>query len=338
LDYNTEEITGVHFAPLMTHPSKEVVIPATKWCPSNHRNYPKRFQDSIRAVLLCSSSSYIQKAPVVQGINVSAALPRDLWVHIFSFANRKWFEPENGEAEVLRRRLRQEQRNAAEARTEVDELQVRLSLIQRERDLYLSMIRRWRSEIRHSLSQAESQRQTSRSTNNSGSTRNDNADEDSLYLSNQVLLNEANAILSGYFVRGQLINVTEAMEDGGESEDNSIADAIVLPVNQHHNNNDDDDDSDEESFMDHDSMSSETMDVDLSHDYPRARWHREDVNDGNILMLGTNHGGRNEEDSQQAQMEVSGSHDDIITAMNNSHHHVMVRPQIRSVSITNEDL
>ncbi len=89
LDFITEEITGVHFAPLMTHPSKEVVIPATKWCPSIHRNYPKRFQDSIRAVLLCSSSSYIQKAPVAQGINVSAALPRDLWVHIFSFANRK---------------------------------------------------------------------------------------------------------------------------------------------------------------------------------------------------------------------------------------------------------
>ncbi len=215
---------------------------------------------------------------------------------------------------------------------------MRLSLIQRERDLYLSMIRRWRSEIRHSLSQAENQRQTSRSTNNSGSTRNDNADEDSLYLSNQVLLNEANAILSGYFMRGQLINVTEAMEDGGGSEDNSIADANVLPVNQHNNSNDDDDDSDDESFMDHDSMSSETMDVDLSHDHPRARWHRGDVNDDNILMLGTNHGGRNEEDSQQAQMEVSGSHDDIITAMNNSHHHVMVRPQIRSVSITNEDL
>ncbi len=72
-------------------------------------------------------------------------------------------------------------------------------------------------------------------------------------------------------MRGQLINVTEAMEDGGESEDNSIADAIVLPVNQHNNTNDDDDDSDDESFMDHDSMSSETMDVDLSHDHPRAR-------------------------------------------------------------------
>ncbi len=89
LDYITQEITGVHFAPLMTRPKKEVIIPATKWSPSNHRMYPQSFQNSIRTVLLCSSSSYIQHAPVTQGINVSAALPRDLWVHIFSFANRK---------------------------------------------------------------------------------------------------------------------------------------------------------------------------------------------------------------------------------------------------------
>ncbi len=249
------------------------------------------------------------------------------------------FEPENGEAVVLRRRLRQEQRNAAEARTEVGELEMRLSLIQRERDLYLSMIRRWRSEIRNSLHQAENRMQTSRGAGNRDGSGNESSDEGSLYLSNQVLLNEANAILSSYFVRSQLMNAPETMDDGEETEVYGSTDSIVLPVNQRDDDDDDDDvNSHDESFMDHDSVSSETMDVDLSHDHPRNRSHVEDDNDGNILMMGTSDSSRSEENMQQAQMQVSEAHEDIITAMNNSHHHAMVRPQIRSVSITNEDL
>lgn len=307
-EYITQEITGVHFAPLLTRPKIEVVIPATKWCPSNHRLYPRSFQDSIRAVLLCSSSSYIQAKPAMEGINMSAALPRDLWVHIFSFANRKWFEPENCEATVLRRRLRQEQSNAAEARAEVGELEHRLSLVQRERDLYLTMIRRWRSEIRRSIHQVQSQRENSESDVD--------LEEDSLYVSNQTLLNEANTILSSYFVRRQLMDAAEAMEEGDDVEDNGSNAAVVVPaVNQGGSDDDDDNDDDhhDDTSMYHESVSSDVMDLDFDDQDPR---------------LGGSHEVQGEREDSDMMMGTSGS----------DHHQILSRPQIRSVSITHEDL
>lgn len=88
-EYITTEITGVHFAPLQKRPKIDIVIPAKTWSPSLHSSYPQSFQDSIKEVLLCSRTPYIQHMPKETVlVNMSATLPRDIWVHIFSFANR----------------------------------------------------------------------------------------------------------------------------------------------------------------------------------------------------------------------------------------------------------
>jgi len=91
-EFRTQTISGVHFAPLLKNPRKSVLIPAKKWSPSRHHLYPCTFQRSTKALLLCSSSPYVQP-PLLEipneRINISAILPKDVWVHILSFTNRK---------------------------------------------------------------------------------------------------------------------------------------------------------------------------------------------------------------------------------------------------------
>lgn len=89
----SQTITGVHFASLLKNPTKHVIIPAAKWKPSNHLFYPKSFQCSVKALLLCSNSSYTQPrrqlaAPTFR-VNIASILPNHVWLHIISFTNRK---------------------------------------------------------------------------------------------------------------------------------------------------------------------------------------------------------------------------------------------------------
>jgi len=86
-DFTKQTITGVHFSPLLKVPVKSILIPAMKWSPACHLSYPAKFQTSVKSLLLCSTSSYLQPPRVLS--NASSLLPKDVWFHILSFTNRK---------------------------------------------------------------------------------------------------------------------------------------------------------------------------------------------------------------------------------------------------------
>lgn len=89
----SKTITGVHFAPLLKSPKKDVIIPAMKWDPSNHHLYPNTFQSSTKALLLCSNAPYDQPPNATESsmmrTNLASNLPNHVWLHIISFTNRK---------------------------------------------------------------------------------------------------------------------------------------------------------------------------------------------------------------------------------------------------------
>jgi len=91
-EYTERTITRVHFAPLLKSPAKNIVIPATTWSPACHTLFPENFQKSVKTLLLCLRSSYVQppRQEIQTGLlNESSLLPRDVWLHILSFTNRK---------------------------------------------------------------------------------------------------------------------------------------------------------------------------------------------------------------------------------------------------------
>jgi len=100
IDEFTEKIiTGVHFSPLLKIPANSIVIPAMKWSPACHMLYPEKFQTSVKTLLLCSRSSYVQLPRQETSrvlFNTSSLIPRDVWFHIFSFTNRKCKSEEDG--------------------------------------------------------------------------------------------------------------------------------------------------------------------------------------------------------------------------------------------------
>jgi len=92
LEFTTKIISSVRFAPLVQHPKMKTVIPCRLWNPALHHLFPNSYQQSIMSLLLCSNSRYSQPIrPVTKSdhINLAASLPRDVWIHIISFTNRK---------------------------------------------------------------------------------------------------------------------------------------------------------------------------------------------------------------------------------------------------------
>jgi len=89
-EYSQEILSPVRFAPLVTHPQIETVIPARVWTPSSHQYYPDSFQSSCMTLLLCSHANYIQpqKPTPMETINAAALLPRALWLEILSYTHR----------------------------------------------------------------------------------------------------------------------------------------------------------------------------------------------------------------------------------------------------------
>ena len=90
--FTTQIISGVTFAPLLSKPHMNTVIPATKWSVQNHHLYPESFQKATKTILLCRNShvyqpTFQQQQPQ-QNINVSASLPKEVWMHILSFTTR----------------------------------------------------------------------------------------------------------------------------------------------------------------------------------------------------------------------------------------------------------
>lgn len=92
LEFTTHVFSSVRFAPLVHHPKMKTIIPARVWNPSFHHLFPDSYQQSIMSLFLCSNSQYSQPLrPVLKRdyTNLAAILPRDVWIHIISFTNRR---------------------------------------------------------------------------------------------------------------------------------------------------------------------------------------------------------------------------------------------------------
>lgn len=85
-----ELITNVYFATLAENPKLEVTIPSKIWDQTLHTTFPRDFQESIWVLLLCNNSSN-------RNLNVAASIPKDIWLFIFSFMSRHWFNVEDSE-------------------------------------------------------------------------------------------------------------------------------------------------------------------------------------------------------------------------------------------------
>lgn len=153
-EYSQEILSPVRFAPLIAHPQIETVIPARVWTPSSHQYYPDSFQSSCMTLLLCSQSNYVQKPKPtpMETVNAAALLPRALWLEIFSYTHRDWFEAPQSEIEFLRRRLKEEQENSERAMRASLEATLRCRQVERERDMYKLLAMRWRGGTRNSSS------------------------------------------------------------------------------------------------------------------------------------------------------------------------------------------
>jgi len=150
-EYTQETLSAVRFAPLLSHPRVDTVIPMRVWTPSWHKFYPDSFQNSCKAILLCSNSNYVQpeKWQPKGKLNVAALLPRALWLEILSYTRRDWFEAPQSEVEFLRQRLKEEQENAERARRSSLEANLRCHIVERERDMYKILALRLRARIQH---------------------------------------------------------------------------------------------------------------------------------------------------------------------------------------------
>jgi protein-L-isoaspartate O-methyltransferase len=135
-------VTGVRFASLTTSPSLPTIIHSRIWGPTLHKHYPETFRNSCKELLLCSQASMYQPPPVVpivreeSNINVASQLPKSLWLEILTYTHRDWFEQPQSEADILRRRLEHEQLAAHRADEARREAEMRLRMMERERDGY----------------------------------------------------------------------------------------------------------------------------------------------------------------------------------------------------------
>jgi len=156
-EFTTQVLSGVRFAPLVAGPVTKTIIPARVWDPSTHRHFPEAFHKASMEVFMCCNSLYTQPLPrpkkPEERINLAAMLPRVLWMEILSFTHRKWFEREETETEFLRKRLHEEQANAAKAQQARLEAEARCLVAERERDVYRLLARRWQSRVQVLLQQ-----------------------------------------------------------------------------------------------------------------------------------------------------------------------------------------
>jgi len=149
----TRVISGVRFAPLLSNPTIQTVIPAQIWDPSNHSMYPDTFRGACNSLLLCANSSKTQPVTVCPQTKVNAAsmLPRAVWVEILSFTHRNWFDVPMNEVEFLKRRLAEEKANVEKANEAKQEAEQRCRVAEQERDIYKVLVRTLRARLNSSL-------------------------------------------------------------------------------------------------------------------------------------------------------------------------------------------
>ena len=159
-EFEEHIISAVRFTTMSKHPALETVIPCRVWNSSIHRYYPENFRLATKEILMCSNARYEQpvkpqpsKAQVQ--VNISAMLPRVLWMEIMTYTHRDWFEAPQSEVGVLRRRLVEEQANSQRANTRRLEAEARCHIVERERDVYRLLARRWQSRLDSLLNQRD---------------------------------------------------------------------------------------------------------------------------------------------------------------------------------------
>lgn len=145
-DFLIEVISDVCFSPLTKFPKIPTNIPI---CDSYH-TLPSSYQKSSLAVFLCSNANYYQHGHSENNKNVSVnlatTLPKDVWIHIFTFTHRKWFEPKDILKSNLEKRiLEAKQRKEKEANKcqEADEYEMTISEHNMYRFLLLARRRAW---------------------------------------------------------------------------------------------------------------------------------------------------------------------------------------------------
>lgn len=156
-EFTSQILSGVRFAPLSASLIKNTVIPAKVWNPLVQSGYSTEFKRASMQLLLSANSALIQPLPrqPSQGrrFNVAAMLPKTIWLEILSFTHRKWFAPEQNEADYLRRRLREEKAKVANAERMRREAEERCLAVERERAVYRLLARRWQSRLSTLLQQ-----------------------------------------------------------------------------------------------------------------------------------------------------------------------------------------
>lgn len=150
IQFSRQVITGVRFAPLLDSPAITTILPARIWSPKIQKCYSKTFQKATLELLMCSNSQFQQPPPphkTDDRINIAAVLPKVLWLEILSFTHRRWFDfdPIQDETKYLKNRIIEEQRKAARALQARVEAEKKCRRLERERDFYRVLSRRWES-------------------------------------------------------------------------------------------------------------------------------------------------------------------------------------------------
>eukprot|EP00934_Nitzschia_sp_Nitz4_P005359 Nitzschia sp. Nitz4//scaffold10_size219509//109914//111663//NITZ4_001431-RA/size219509-augustus-gene-0.246-mRNA-1//1//CDS//3329532929//5349//frame0 len=148
-EYSQEILSCVRFAPLLLSPKVPTIIPSQVWSPPTHSLFPDKFREGCRTILLCARANVVQ--PSQTSPNLAAALPRALWMEIFTFMHRDWFDAPLSEVEFLRQRLREEQGNTERAEIARKETSIKCLVAELERDKYRLLAGRWKTLIRASV-------------------------------------------------------------------------------------------------------------------------------------------------------------------------------------------
>jgi hypothetical protein len=160
-EFDEHILSPVRFTAMTKHPALEtLVIPCRVWNSSIHRCYPENFRIATKEILMCSNARYEQPikpqpSKTQVRVNISAMLPRVLWMEIMTYTHRDWFEAPQSEVGVLRRRLVEEQANSQRANTRRLEAEARCHIVERERDVYRLLARRWQSRLDSRLNQRD---------------------------------------------------------------------------------------------------------------------------------------------------------------------------------------
>mmetsp|Transcript_38520 Transcript_38520/g.84544 ORF Transcript_38520/g.84544 Transcript_38520/m.84544 type:complete len:333 (-) Transcript_38520:280-1278(-) len=91
--FAVQVLSRVRFASLLRLPTFDTIIPAQAWSPEEHQYFPDAFQKASSEIMMCANSDYVQPLPPQpkpeERVNVSAVLPKSLWVEVLSFTHRR---------------------------------------------------------------------------------------------------------------------------------------------------------------------------------------------------------------------------------------------------------